>query len=871
MAIVGAQGSPYGATEDRGIYKTTDGGKTWNKVHYVDENSGVSDLSMDMTNPRIVYAAYWDHRRFPWKVQSGGPGSGLYKSVDGGDTWEKMTKGLPKGVLGKMGISVSRANPERVWAIIEAEEGGLYRSDNGGKSWKLINPDRLLRARSWYYMHILAHPTDAESVYVMNAPLVQSTDGGKTFVNLNTPHGDNHQTWVNPVHPQYMINANDGGANVSINSGKDWSRQDNQPTAQFYRVNADNQFPYRVYGGQQDNSSVSIPSRANGPGIAGDDFYPVGGCESAYSAFDPNDPKYVYSGCYQGIIDEWNAKTKLTKDVMAYPFQGLGSNPRDLKYRFNWNAPIIASSHDPSVIYHGGNKLLKTTNRGITWEEISPDLTRNDTTTIGWGGGPITNEGAGGEIYHTLYYVAESSFDANVIYTGSDDGLVHITKDGGKNWSDITPPNIEVGMVNQIEVSPHDAATVYLAYTRYKFNDFTPHIFKSTDFGQTWKRIVNGIADEAHLRVIREDPKKKDLLYAGTELGLYISFDGGAEWNKFQRNLPIVPITDLKVHQNDLIVATQGRAFWIMDNLSPLHELAQASKSEFYVYAPNIAIRDNASYSPNPSIGQNPYPGFSILYYLKENVDSVALKVEFKNANGQVIRSYASDSKDKQEKITKKAGMNRINWSLNQTNFDGVDGVFMGLGAGGHRVAPGKYTVSLTYGDSTITKDLEVKVDPRWSATAEDFRVQQELLITVRKMIVNVQEKANELRSIRSQLNDLKGRVSKDDYPEIVEEIVRLVGEIDATEEKMIQPKQKTFQDVINFPNKLEVSLLHIYGTIDGIEPPVTNGQKGRVKDLQFEFTQVVEKISLVEDQIEALNELIRAKFVPIIAPKKKN
>uniref|UniRef100_UPI0040480953 VPS10 domain-containing protein n=1 Tax=Roseivirga sp. TaxID=1964215 RepID=UPI0040480953 len=871
VVIVAAQGSPYGATQDRGIYKTTDGGKTWNKVHYVDENSGVSDLSMDMTNPRIIYAAYWDHRRFPWKVQSGGPGSGLYKSVDGGDTWEKMSKGLPKGVLGKMGISVSRANPDRVWAIIEAEEGGLYRSDNGGKSWSLINSDRLLRARSWYYMHILAHPTDAESVYIMNAPLVQSTDGGKTFANLNTPHGDNHQTWVNPVHPQYMINANDGGANVSINGGKDWSTQNNQPTAQFYRVNADNQYPYRLYGGQQDNSSVSIPSRADGRGIEGDDFYPIGGCESAYSAFDPNDPKYVYSGCYQGIIDEWNAKTKLTKDVMAYPFQGLGSNPRDLKYRFNWNAPIIASSHNPSVIYHAGNKLLKTSNRGITWEEVSPDLTRNDTTTISWGGGPITNEGAGGEIYHTIYYVAESPFDANVIYTGSDDGLVHITKDGGKNWTNITPPNLAEGMVNQIEVSPHSDGTVYLAYTRYKFNDFTPHIFKSTDFGQTWKRIVNGIESEAHLRVVREDPKKKDLLYAGTELGLYISFDGGAQWSKFQRNLPIVPITDLKVHQNDLLVATQGRAFWIMDNLSPLHELAEASKSSFYVYEPNIAIRDNAGRSNDPSLGQNPYPGFSILYYLKENVDSVALKIEFKNANGQVVRSYASDGKDRQLKITKKTGMNRLNWDLTQTNFDGVDGVFMGLGAGGHKVAPGKYTVSFSYGDQTITKDLEVKIDPRWSATAEDFRVQQELLLTVRKMVINVQEKANELRSIRSQLNDLKARISKDDYPEIVEEIDRLVGEIDATEEKMIQPKQKTFQDVINFPNKLEVSLLHIYGTIDGIEPPVTDGQKQRVKDLQFEFTQLIEKISMVENQIKALNELIRTKAVPIIAPKKKN
>lgn len=869
--IVGAQGSPYGATEDRGIYRSVDGGESWTKVHYVDENSGVSDLSMDMANPRIIYAAYWDHRRFPWKVQSGGPGSGIWKSNDGGVTWIKLTEGLPKGIMGKIGISVSRADPNKVWAIIEAEDGGLYRSDNGGKNWRLVNPDRLLRARSWYYMHILAHPTDPESVFVMNAPLVQSTDNGRTFVNLNTPHGDNHQLWVNPKNPYYMVNANDGGANVSINGGKDWSTQNNQPTAQFYRVNADNQFPYRVYGGQQDNSSVSIASRVNGSGISNEDFFAVGGCESAYSAFDPDNPQYVYSGCYQGIIDEWNANTKQTKDVMAYPFQGLGSNPRDLKYRFNWNAPIIASKHNPSVIYHAGNKLLKTANRGVTWQEISPDLTRNDTTTIGWGGGPITNEGAGGEIYHTIYYVAESPHTSEVIYTGADDGLVHLTKDGGKNWTNITPPQIEEGMVNQMEVSPHDPATVYMAYTRYKFNDFTPYIFKSVDYGKTWTRIVNGIDPEAHLRVVREDPVQKGLLYAGTELGLYISFDGGKQWNKFQQNLPIVPVTDLMVHQNDLIIATQGRAFWIMDDIGPLRQLSEASKADFFVFEPRAAIRDNAVRTNNPALGQNPYPGFSIRYYIKENIDSIDLKVDFKDENGQVMRSFATNAENRQNKIIKKSGMNSINWNLTQINFEGVEGVFMGLGAGGHRVAPGKYTVTLSYGDKILSKDLEVLPDPRWEATPTQYNEQQNLLITIRKMIVNLQEKANELRSVRAQIQDLKTRISEKDFKEVHEKANALIKEIDRTEDKMIQPKQKTFQDVINFPNKLEVSLLHIYGTIDGIEPPVTDGQKKRVKDLQFEFTQLIEMISGVEDQVEALNELISKSSVPIIAPKKKN
>lgn len=870
IVLVGAQGSPYGATEERGIYKSTDGGMTWNKVHYVDENSGISDLSMDMTNPRIIYAAYWDHRRYPWKVQSGGPGSGLWKSVDGGETWTKMTAGLPKGVMGKMGISVSRAMPNRVWAIIEADNGGLYRSDNGGKNWRLINPDRLLRARSWYYMHILAHPTDPESVFVMNAPLVQSSDGGKTFVNLQTPHGDNHQTWVNPEHPQYMINANDGGANVSIDGGKNWSTQSNQPTAQFYRVNADRQFPYRIYGGQQDNSSVSIPSRVNGGGISNSDFYPVGGCESAYSAFDPDDPKYVYSGCYQGIIDEWNKETKQTKDVMAYPFLGLGTNPRDVKYRFNWNAPIIASKHDPSVIYHAGNKLLKTSDRGITWEEISPDLTKNDTTHINWGGGPITNEGAGGEIYHVIYYVAESPHDPNVIYTGADDGMLHITKDGGANWTELTLPNVEEGMINQIEVSPHDPATVYVAFNRYKFNDFTPHIFKSTDYGQSWSRMVNGIKEEAHVRVVREDPNQKDLLYAGTELGLYVSFDGGMKWNAFQRNLPIVPITDLTVNYNDLIIATQGRAFWVMDDLNPLYELSEAANSDFYVYEPEVAIRDNAFRTGNSSIGQNPYPGFNMYVYLKEKVDSIPLSVDFMDAEGEVVRHFATDAKERSEQIKVKTGMSHINWNLAIPNPKGVDGVFVGLGAGGHRLAPGEYSVKVSYGDQEIMKELEVMPDPRWSATDAQYQEQQEYLTTLRMAIDDLQDRANDIRSIRAQVNDLKARVSEEDWSQVHEFANEIIEMINHIEEQMVQPDQKTFQDVINFPNKLEVELLHIYGTIDGIEPPITKGQIDRTKDMLTKFTLVMDESAQIEEGLNKLMDYIRENEVPFIAAKKK-
>ena len=575
VMYVSAQGSPYVDTQDRGVYRTTDGGKNWKKVLFVDASSGAIDLAMDYTNPRILYAAFWDHQRLPWYVRSGGKGSGIWKSVDGGDTWKKLEDGLPKSLMGKIGVTVSRANPKLLYAIIESDEGGLYKSQDGGESWRLVNDERVLRARSWYYMHIYADPSDENVVYVLNAPMMKSIDGGNTFTNIPVPHGDNHYLWINPDNSDIMINSNDGGANISFNAGKSWSTQKNQPTSQFYRVNVDNRFPYWVYGGQQDNSSVAIKSSTFSNGISWKDWIAgVGGCETAYVAFDKNNPVLMYAGCYQGIITEYNLNLDNSRNIMAYPAMGLGEPSDEQKYRFNWNAPIIVSMHNPDVIYHAANKLLRTTDRGTTWEEISPDLTKNKKENLGPGGGPITNEGAGGEVYHTIYYVAESPHDKDIIYAGADDGLVHITMDGGKNWSNITP-DLEEGMINSIDVSPHDPATVYIAFNRYKFDDFKPYVLKSTNYGKTWKVYSNGIEKNSFVRVVREDNVKKGLLYAGTERGIYLSTDDwGENWDKWQRNLPIVPITDLKVHQNDLVVATQGRGFWIYDDLTPIHELS---------------------------------------------------------------------------------------------------------------------------------------------------------------------------------------------------------------------------------------------------------------------------------------------------------
>ena len=756
IIYVSAQGSPYGETKERGIYRTFDGGKNWEKILFVDPSSGAVDLAMDYTNPRVLYASFWDHQRLPWYVRSGGKGSGIWKSNDGGDTWKKLSDGLPKSVMGKIGVAVSRANPKVVYAIIESDEGGLYKSDNGGESWKLINDERVLRARSWYYMHIYADPSDENIVYVLNAPMMKSIDGGKTFTNIRVPHGDNHYLWINPNNSNILINSNDGGANISFNAGKSWSTQKNQPTSQFYRVNVDNRFPYWVYGGQQDNSSVAIKSSTFSNGISWKDWIAgVGGCEPAYVAFDKNNPVLMYAGCYQGIITEYSLNLDNTKDIMAYPSMGLGEPSDEQKYRFNWNAPILVSEHDPNVIYHAANKLLKTIDRGITWEEISPDLTKNKKENLGPGGGPITNEGAGGEVYHTIYYVTESPHDKNIIYTGADDGLVHITRDGGKSWSNITP-ELEEGMINSIEVSPHDPATVYIAFNRYKFDDFSPYILKSKDYGETWKVYGSDIEKNSFVRVVREDKNKKDLLYAGTERGIYMSNNGGINWFKWQRNLPIVPITDLVVHQNDLVVATQGRGFWIYDDLTPLHEFSNEIKSEnihMFNVENNHKVLFSAMRRQGP-LGKNPYFGTEIKYFLREYnpEDSLEMNIEIKNINGDIIRTFSSSEKYKSKRIDLKEGYSSGKWGGDVEGFVPPNGVMVPRGSDGYMssydVMPGKYNVTLTYGDYTKTSDFIIVPDPRKSISQDDYNKKYQLLRNIHDDVESIYNSLQKMQDV---------------------------------------------------------------------------------------------------------------------------
>ena len=870
-----AQGSPYDGTTERGIYKTTDGGATWEKVLFVDKMSGANDLAMDYNNPRVLYASFWDHQRLPWYVRSGGNGSGIWKTTDGGENWKKLTEGLPKKVMGKIGVTVSRANPNLVYAIIESDEGGLYRSEDAGDSWVLVNEDRVLRARSWYYMHIFADPSDENIVYVLNAPMMKSIDKGKTFTNIQVPHGDNHHLWINPNDSDIMINSNDGGSNISFNGGKSWSTQKNQPTAQFYRVNVDNRFPYWVYGGQQDNSTVAIKSSSFSNGISWKDWIAgVGGCETAYVAFDPDNPVLMYAGCYQGIITEYNAVLDNNKNIMAYPEMGLGEPSDEQKYRFNWNAPILVSMHDSDVIYHAANKLLKTSDRGVTWKEISPDLTRNKRENMGPGGGPITNEGAGGEIYHTIYYVAESPHDKDVIYAGADDGLLHITMDGGKSWKNITP-EMEEGMINSIEVSPHDPATVFIAFNRYKFDDFKPYVLKSDDFGNTWEVFNEGIEENSFVRVVREDKVKKGLLYAGTERGIYLSMNGGENWTKWQRNLPIVPITDLKVHNNDLVVATQGRSFWIFDDLTPIHEIGQDSKSK-NVHLFDVEDSYDVLYSAmrrQGPLGKNPYYGTEFKYFIREinEEDSLELRVEVLDVDDNIIRTFSSNETLKSRKININVGYNNIKWDGDVEGFVPPVGVMTPRGSDGYMksysVMPGSYSVRFTYGDYIKTSKFKIHSDPRHELSSELIENKESLLKNIHNDIDDIYSSLERLQSAREQILDLQSRFSSEDnYSDINELSKETIKVINGVESSLISPKQKTFQDVINFRNQLDAQLFDLLSKVDRNIPPVTNGELERFEDLHKKWMAIKSDYDKVITSVDRINKLLIEKSVPFIS-----
>jgi len=881
VAYVAVQGALHGPSEDRGVYGTTDGGKSWTKMLYINENTGCADLSMDLTNPRILYAGFWEHRRLPWVVKSGGAGSGLYKSTDGGDTWNKMSEGLPQK-MGKVAVSVSRANPNRVYANIESEgdKGGVYRSDDAGKTWTQTNKTRVTVARAWYYIEIETDPLNPDVVYCINAPVLKSIDGGRTFTPLRVPHGDNHCVWINPTNSQNIINANDGGANISFNGGLSWSTQQNQPTAQFYRVIADKRFPYWVYGGQQDNTSVMAASRNDQAGLSWKDWVEGPGGESAFIAFNPANPELIYGGSYQGNISVLDSKTGAQKDIMAAPFIGLAVTPKTQKYRFNWNAPIVAQPQDPNVIYHAGNVVLKTTDGGLNWKEISPDLTRNDKTKQEDGGGPYTNEGAGGEIYNTIAYLSCSPHQAGVIWTGSDCGRLHLTQDEGKTWQNVTPPNLGEVLINSIEVSPHDPATAYVVATNYKQNDLSPLVFVTKDFGKTWQKITNGMANDDFARVVREDPTQKGLLYCGTELGFYVSYNGGQQWDKLPLNLPVVPITDLIIADNDLVAATSGRAFWILDDLSPLQQFpapAQANKS--HIVKPKKTVRFDAATTPEPipGLGQNPANGLILSYFLPKDLDSSTVTLQIMDASGKLLRTY-SNQKDKdfvayeggpapKVLLPTKKGINRTAWDMRRESIPGIAKVFVNGDYRGSIVAPGTYKIRLVADKDTSETTAELIPDPRLLATSSDFAAQQDLLFKAEDAAREVHNAVNSMRKVKAQIEALSG-IWKDqpNMQPLIESGKAIVEQIVKWEDNLISTKQETFQDVINFPNGLNAELLDLRGRAQMHDPRPTKGAQSRLNELLQQWnTHKKTMKQLVEKDITDFNAQYKTKQTPVL------
>ncbi len=881
IVYVAAKGALHGPTKERGVYRSINGGTTWEKVLYVNEMTGSTELSMDMNNPNVLYTAMWHHQRKPWKVISGGDGSGLYKSTDSGDTWKKIHKGLPEE-KGKMAIAVNRTNSNKVYALIESDtqkdKSGLFVSNNAGENWSKVSGDNRLTQRAWYYTEVFSDPNNENVVYVLSAPALRSIDGGKTWEEITGTHGDFHDLWINPNNSKNMVIANDGGAAISFNYGETWSRQDNMPTAQFYRVNADNEFPYNLYGGQQDNTSVKIASLSLGKSnISEQDWTYSAGGESAFLAFDPDNPKYVLGGSYLGTIEALDMETKASTNIMAAPIQYLGREARNMKYLYNWNAPIIWSQHEPGTFYHGAQLVLRTTDTGINWEEVSPDLTRNQDDKQGNGGGPYTNEAVGAENYGTLSYIVESPHEKGVFYTGSDDGLVYITRDNMKSWQNRTPKGLEETLINSIEVSPHDPATAYIATTRYKFNDKTPALYKTTNYGTSWTNISSGIPYGSFTRVIREDPNVKGLLYAGTETGMYISWNNGKSWEPFQLNLPVTPITDLKIHQGDLLVATSGRSFWILDDISILSQYKnKQTQNDVFIYKPDAALFGNWS-SPlssngdvsatNAFTGVNPANGMVLYYNLPKIADSIPITMTIKNNDGNVIRTFTSEeNKDyvphngggapPTPTLSKKEGLNRFVWNLGYPIIPGIPGVYIEANFNGHKAPPGNYTITLKANGKTVNTTGEISKISGYKTTDSEYEAYDTIMTDMEQKVTDMHTMINTLKNASDQVTAVIKTLenSNKDQP-LITAGKKLLEKMEAWDSDMVQRKSQAYDDVENFVNKFSAEYLFLLNQTDSNIPSVNTPILERKKELDARWSTLKSKgQTLLNNEIPEFN-----------------
>lgn len=874
-------GHLFGPNEERGVYKTTDGGKTWKRTLYINNQTGASDLVMEPGNPDVFYAGMWRVIRTPHSMESGGEGSGLYKSTDGGETWEPLInkKGMPKGLWGIVGVAVAPSNPEKVYAIIENANGGLFKSEDAGETWTLTSNDNNIRQRAWYYTKVYVDPKNENLVYCPNVNFMKSTDGGRTFQSVNTPHGDHHDLWIDPEDGKRMIVADDGGAQVSFDGGNNWSTMDNQPTGQYYRVTTDNAVPYRILGAQQDNSTVRIKSRTNGAGITARDWEVTAGSESGHVVADPLNPDIVYGGNYGGYLARLDHKTGENRAINVWPDNPMGAGADVLKYRFQWNFPIFFSPHNPKRLYTAGNHLFVTENEGQSWEMISPDLTTNDKTKQGPSGGPITKDNTSVEYYSTIFAATESGLEKDVLWTGSDDGLIHVSKDGGKSWNNVTPPDAGKWMMwNCIETDPFRKGTAFFAGTKYKLDDYTPYLYKTTDYGKTWTRITAGINNMHFTRAIRADRKVQGLLYAGTEFGMYISYNDGASWKPFQLNLPIVPITDIALKDNDLIVATQGRSFWVIDDLTIVQQKSAAIlDKKLHVFSVNDSYRTEGggrrrrgAAAAEPNAGANPPQGTVINFYAKGITDSSKLSITINDKQGKPIKTFSNYTKTPEDQMEVAEGMNQFVWDQNYPPAERTDGMILwNGGVGSAKAAPGKYTGKIKFGNDSADFSFVIKPNPVYTATEADYDAQVSFLLSVRDKFNEVQKAIRNIRTIRTQINELNAKVDGKTHKEIKQLADSINKQITAVEEALYQTKAKSGQDVLNFPIRLNDKIAGLYGVASSGQNAPSRQVREVFADLSAQANLQLSKLKQVLDSdVKQLNKLINDKQVPVIGIK---
>ena len=873
-------GHLFGPNPERGVYKTTDGGKTWKQTLFVNNQTGCSDLVMEPGNPSVLYAGMWRVQRTPHSMESGGEGSGLYKSTDGGDTWVNISqnKGLPKGVWGIVGVAVAPSNTDKLYTIVENAAGGMFVSNDAGATWTLTSSDNNIRQRAWYYSKVFVSPTNENLVYALNVNFMRSTDGGRTFSGVNTQHGDHHDLWIDPKNPSRMIVADDGGAQVSFDGGNNWSTENNQPTAQIYRVSTDNSYPYRILGAQQDNSTIRIKSRTSGAGITDKDWESTAGAESGFVVADPLNPDVVYGGNYGGYLSRLDHRTGENRAINVWPDNPMGAGADVLKYRFQWNFPIFFSPHNPKKLYTAGNHLFATENEGKSWDMISPDLTTNDKSKQGPSGGPITKDNTSVEYYCTIFAAAESVLEKDLLWTGSDDGLIHVSKDGGKNWENVTPQEAGKQMMwNCIETDPFNKGTAYFVGTKYKMDDYAPYIFKTEDYGKTWKKITAGIDPMHFTRALRADHKRPGLLYAGTEFGMYISFDDGANWKKFQLNLPETPITDLTIKENDLIVATQGRAFWIIDDLGIVqqHQAANYAKN-IHVFDANPVVRSEGGGrrrggfggGMTANMGANPALGSVINYYVKGVTDSSKLSITVLDKKSKVIRTFSKNAKDPQDKIEFTEGINQFEWDMNYPAAERLDGLILwNGGVGTVKAAPGKYTARFVYQKDTVLVPFVIKPNPNYAATEADYDAQVAFLLSVRDKFSEIQKAIKDIRAVRSQVNEFTAKL--DGQKELKTFADSVVKKMTGIEEVLYQTKAKSGQDVLNYPIRLNDKIAGLFNVVASGQTAPSKQAVEAFADLKGQADVALTNLKGIMDKdLKALNQMIHEKMVPVIGIK---